>query len=426
MVAITTVLILTISHYNQERVVKQQTNQLKQFSTKVNSFYYESNGISWIKLNKQHEIDTLYTTIQQLAITSSSKRETKSQSNYSHNIKKSTQIKQDVEKLKNNSMIVNELSDLFEYETIINHDLSTATLSASTTSKKIKEVKLHINDLHADSLPNPINKLLDESEKLVTYRENFKKKIEALLETNDNIDEITLFLKQAIKESRNLNSPKLEKQALLTINKIKNKAKKLEEERLVLNANNQHSVTDDLEVSDTTEIIENDTTNPETSQTNANPTEDNSMRDESTTENSEATKTPTITEPSQEVEHSPNPIERTDGMNFNGYHFDIKSFNGAGGSHVPTWTPYIYRWSEIPNLYLAEKQSDVGNAVWSLKVGSKIIVDGSTYTVYKYISGVNNQNGDSYELVVSQGAPVTIVTCESNDEWSLQSMWFAK
>ena len=73
-----------------------------------------------------------------------------------------------------------------------------------------------------------------------------------------------------------------------------------------------------------------------------------------------ATEVVAASEPAQEVAYEA-PAARTDGFNFNGYHYDIASFSGSG--YVPQWTPYIYQWTSKPNHYLVEMMSDAGSAI---------------------------------------------------------------
>lgn len=115
-------------------------------------------------------------------------------------------------------------------------------------------------------------------------------------------------------------------------------------------------------------------------------------------------------------------IQRTDGLNFNGEHYDIKGFSGLG--HVPV-DEYIYQWLDYTeHLHLlAERQSPVGRDVRELAIGSKVIVNNQTYTIFNIITGVANDENTYNSL--SNGQPaLTIQSCDSADENSTLTIWY--
>ena len=116
------------------------------------------------------------------------------------------------------------------------------------------------------------------------------------------------------------------------------------------------------------------------------------------------------------------PEERTDGFNFKGYHFDLSSFSGTGS--VPTWTPYVYQWTEDPTHYLFERASSAGTAVWEINIGDQVVINGQTYTVFNIMRNVPN-NDQAYGVLKSQGAAVTWQTCEESNSNSSLAIWFA-
>ncbi|XBG81543.1 hypothetical protein V4S33_12530 [Enterococcus cecorum] len=63
----------------------------------------------------------------------------------------------------------------------------------------------------------------------------------------------------------------------------------------------------------------------------------------------------------------------------------------------------IYRWSEMPNHYLIERTGMAGGTIRELGVGSQVTIDGRTYTIFKMLSGVANDE-NAYDLLISQGA----------------------
>lgn len=118
---------------------------------------------------------------------------------------------------------------------------------------------------------------------------------------------------------------------------------------------------------------------------------------------------------------------RTDGFNFRGYNYGIRSFGGGGGDSVPLETNYIYRWASKPSHYLVEKVSPPGRVIQQVQKGDKITIDGNTYTVHTIKRGVVNDN-TAMETLNSVPATVTFQTCENGKGWngaSLLTIWYA-
>lgn len=116
-------------------------------------------------------------------------------------------------------------------------------------------------------------------------------------------------------------------------------------------------------------------------------------------------------------------IQSSEGLNFNGKHYDIRGFSGLG--HVPA-DEYVYQWLDYTeHLHLlAERKGQIGIDVRELAVGSKIIVNNQTYTVYNVMSGVTN-DGNAYNSL-SIGEPViTIQSCDSEDDDATLTIWYA-
>lgn len=123
----------------------------------------------------------------------------------------------------------------------------------------------------------------------------------------------------------------------------------------------------------------------------------------------------------QTTEPKPVPIQRTDGFNIENQHFDIQWFSGDG--QVPT-DNYIYHWNddEIFNHYLVERKGAAGSLIWSIHVGSKIVVDNHTYTRYKILNHIDRLNG--FEQLVAEQANLSVQTCETDVPNSLLTIWF--
>lgn len=124
-----------------------------------------------------------------------------------------------------------------------------------------------------------------------------------------------------------------------------------------------------------------------------------------------------------EISQSQTPLQRTDGLNFNGKHYDIKEFSGLG--HVPV-DNYVYHWTNYSQHYhlLAERQSPIGSDVRNLNIGSKILVNNQTYTIYNVITGVTNDE-NAYNILSRSQPELTIQSCDSGDENSTLTIWYA-
>lgn len=117
------------------------------------------------------------------------------------------------------------------------------------------------------------------------------------------------------------------------------------------------------------------------------------------------------------------PIARTDGFNFNGNHYDIGSFSGVG--QVPA-SSLVYQWADYTaHLHiLVERLSVPGGTIRQLAIGSKLTINGNTYTVFNERNGVIN-NGDAYASLSNGNPAVTIQVCDSADSNSTLTIWYA-
>lgn len=172
-----------------------------------------------------------------------------------------------------------------------------------------------------------------------------------------------------------------------------------------------------------TEQTSNDNQNAATTQTNE-VTETTSINN---TPNTNQAAVPQQSAPAQQstpAQTTPAPQVDTSGFNFNGHHYPIAWFSGSG--YVPA-DGNIYRWSEMPNHYLIERAGMAGGTIRELGVGSKITIDGQTYTVFKVLSGVANDE-NAFNLLTSQGAAITFQSCDATyDANGLANLtiWFA-
>ena len=121
---------------------------------------------------------------------------------------------------------------------------------------------------------------------------------------------------------------------------------------------------------------------------------------------------------------APAPQVDTSGFNFNGHHYPIAWFSGTG--YVPA-DGNIYRWSEMPNHYLIERMGMAGGTIRELGIGSQVTIDGRTYTIFKMLSGIANDE-NAYDLLISQGAAITFQSCDATygaNGLANLTIWFA-
>ena len=172
-----------------------------------------------------------------------------------------------------------------------------------------------------------------------------------------------------------------------------------------------------------TEQTSNDNQNAATTQTNE-VTETTSINN---TPNTNQAAVPQQSAPAQQstlAQTTSAPQVDTSGFNFNSHHYPIAWFSGSG--YVPA-DGNIYRWSEMPNHYLIERAGMVGGTIRELGVGSKITIDGQTYTVFKVLSGVANDE-NAFNLLTSQGAAITFQSCDATygaNGLANLTIWFA-
>lgn len=172
-----------------------------------------------------------------------------------------------------------------------------------------------------------------------------------------------------------------------------------------------------------TKQTSNDNQNAATTQTNE-VTETTSINN---TPNTNQAAVPQQSAPAQQstlAQTTSAPQVDTSGFTFNGHHYPIAWFSGSG--YVPA-DGNIYRWSEMPNHYLIERAGMAGGTIRELGVGSKITIDGQTYTVFKVLSGVANDE-NAFNLLTSQGAAITFQSCDATygaNGLANLTIWFA-
>lgn len=172
-----------------------------------------------------------------------------------------------------------------------------------------------------------------------------------------------------------------------------------------------------------TKQTSNDNQNAATTQTNE-VTETTSINN---TPNTNQAAVPQQSAPAQQstlAQTTSAPQVDTSGFNFNDHHYPIAWFSGSG--YVPA-DGNIYRWSEMPNHYLIERAGMAGGTIRELGVGSKITIDGQTYTVFKVLSGVANDE-NAFNLLTSQGAAITFQSCDATygaNGLANLTIWFA-
>lgn len=131
---------------------------------------------------------------------------------------------------------------------------------------------------------------------------------------------------------------------------------------------------------------------------------------------------------SSEVTPTPTPVTqqapaRTDGMNFNGNHFDLQPFSGVNGEKTPSWTPYMFKWTALPNYYLAEAASAAGSATMGLSIGDEIVLDGRVLHVTQIIPGMVRLQSMNLVTQLSGQHAIGIQTCENPTGSIIRTVW---
>lgn len=114
---------------------------------------------------------------------------------------------------------------------------------------------------------------------------------------------------------------------------------------------------------------------------------------------------------------------RTDGMNFAGQHFDIQAFSGINGEKTPSWTSYVFQWTQLPNYYLAEAASQAGISLKSLTVGSPIVLNGRTLHITQILSNMDRLNSYSTVASMSGQHALGIQTCANSTGSLINTYW---
>lgn len=122
----------------------------------------------------------------------------------------------------------------------------------------------------------------------------------------------------------------------------------------------------------------------------------------------------------------PAPAPRTDGFNFNGHHFSLASFTGGG--KVPQETNHVYQWTDKPDHFLIERISPAGRVITSVGIGTKIIINGTTYTVTNMERNIPN-DAAAVDYLYKHNAAITFQTCETTRGANGRShvrFWYAR
>lgn len=115
--------------------------------------------------------------------------------------------------------------------------------------------------------------------------------------------------------------------------------------------------------------------------------------------------------------------QNKDGFNYLGHHYELGNFSGTG--FVPTWTNIVFQWNDFPSHYLVELNSYPGQTIFDLQIGSEVIVNGITYTIYNIVyNQANDQEG--LDMVLNSGAAISIQVCVSSSENSSLNLYFLK
>ena len=110
-------------------------------------------------------------------------------------------------------------------------------------------------------------------------------------------------------------------------------------------------------------------------------------------------------------------------VSYLGQHYDLGTFSGTG--FVPTWTNTVYQWNDFPSHYLVEYNSNPGQMIFGLHVGSEVIIKGQSFVVYNIVyNQANDQQG--LDLVLDSGASASMQVCVSTSDDSALNLYFLK
>ena len=109
------------------------------------------------------------------------------------------------------------------------------------------------------------------------------------------------------------------------------------------------------------------------------------------------------------------------GVSYLGNNYELGYFSGTG--YVPTWTNQVFQWNDFPSHYLAEYNSNPGQAIFNLRIGSEVTISGQSYIVYDIVyNQANDQEG--LDLVLNSGANASIQVCTSTLDDATLNIYF--
>lgn len=149
--------------------------------------------------------------------------------------------------------------------------------------------------------------------------------------------------------------------------------------------------------------------------TTAESTQPSSQPQQSKIEASTPSSEPTQPQPTQ---------TQKDGFNLNGYHFNISYFSGT--DHVPA-DNNVYLWTDYTQHphYLIERMGSASPAIRSANIGTQITINGTTYTVFNIIHGIQNDS-NAYNALSNGSPAITIQSCDTPDNNSVLTIWYAR
>lgn len=117
---------------------------------------------------------------------------------------------------------------------------------------------------------------------------------------------------------------------------------------------------------------------------------------------------------------------QTSGFNFNGHHFPLGSFSGGG--RVPQETNRVYQWTDKPDHFLVERISPAGRVITGVGIGTKVVINGTTYTVTNMERNIPN-DAAAVDYLYKHNAAITFQTCETTRGANGKShvrFWYAR
>ena len=83
----------------------------------------------------------------------------------------------------------------------------------------------------------------------------------------------------------------------------------------------------------------------------------------------------------------------------------------------------MFKWTALPNYYLAEAASAAGSATMGLSIGDEVVVDGHVLHVTQVIPGMVRTQSMNLVTQLSTQHAIGIQTCENATGSIIRTVW---